>query len=124
MSAEFSFQIAEQIKVTPEATDQLRQLVEAEEGVQGVRLFVYGGGCSGMSYGVTFVESPAANDCVLEQDGLKVFVDPVALNFLEGVEVDYRVDGLNRSLVFNNVFQRVGGGGVCGGCGAAGGGCA
>ena len=77
-----------------------------------------------MNYGITFVDEPRAKDCLLEQGDLTVFVDAVALGFLEGVEVDYQVQGLNRSLVFRNVFQSVGGAGVCGACGAAGGGCA
>jgi Fe-S cluster assembly iron-binding protein IscA len=75
-----------------------------------------------MNYGVTFVEQPSESDCVLEQGDLKLFVDPVALSFLEGLEVDFQIEGLNRSLVFRNAFQSVGGAGVCGTCGAAGGG--
>ena len=75
-----------------------------------------------MNYGVTFVEDPHSLDCVLEQDGLKLFVDPVALGFLEGAEIDYVEQGLNKSLVFRNVFANVGGGGACGGCGSSGGG--
>jgi len=120
--ATFSHQITDEVRVTPEARDQLIQLVQNEEDIVGIRIFIYGGGCSGMNYGLTFVESPQEIDCVLEQDGLKIFVDPVALGVLEGVEVDYRTQGLNSSIVFRNVFQNIGGSGGCGGCGASGGG--
>ena len=122
MTMAFETVIRDQVKVTPEAEQQLAQLVAAEEDITGVRIFVHGGGCGGMNYGVTFVEQPYESDCVLEQGNLKLFVDPVALSFLEGLEVDFQSEGLNRSLVFRNAFQSVGGAGTCGACGAAGGG--
>ena len=118
----FSHQITDEVHVTPEAKDQLVQLIQKEEDIVGIRIFIYGGGCGGMSYGLTFVETPQEIDCVLEQDGLKVFIDPVALSFLEGVEVDYQTQGLNSSIVFRNVFKSVGGTGACNACGASGGG--
>ena len=46
-------------------------------------------------------------------------VDPIALCYLQGAEVDYVDDGVNTSFVFNNVFRAVGGSGACGGCGGA-----
>ena len=54
---------------------------------------------------------------------IKVYVDAVALSYLEGVEIDYQTQGANASFVFKNVFANTGGSGVCGACGAAGGGC-
>ncbi|MCP4994615.1 MAG: iron-sulfur cluster assembly accessory protein [Gammaproteobacteria bacterium] len=125
MSAvQFDRAISDQVKVSAEAAIQLKQLVDAEDGIAGVRVFVAGGGCGGMNYGMTFVEDSHDFDCILEQDGLKVFVDAVALGFLEGVEIDYKEQGANRSFVFQNVFQSVSSGGSCGGCGSSGGGCA
>lgn len=122
---QFSHQITDELSVSPEAAIQLRGIVENEEGVAGVRIFVAGGGCGGMNYGMTLVEEPHERDCAWEQDGLKVFVDAVALSFLEGVEIDFRSEGLNQSFVFKNVFANTSGGGACGGCGgASGGGCA
>ena len=121
---QFNSQLTDQINVSPEAAKQLLALTENEDGVNGVRIFVSGGGCGGMSYGMTFVDQPNEYDCVLEQDGLKVYVDAVALSYLEGVEVDYQTQGANASFVFKNVFANTGGSGVCGACGAAGGGCA
>ncbi len=125
MSAvQFDSTITDEVKVTPDAAAQLKELVDQEDGIEGVRIFVSGGGCGGMSYGMTFVEASQDRDCILITDeGLKVFVDAVALDFLKGVEIDYQEQGLNRSFVFRNVFQSVGGSGTCGSCGAAGGGC-
>ena len=123
----FNAQLTNEINVTPEAVKQLVALTENEDGVNGVRIFVSGGGCGGMSYGMTFVDQPTEYDTTWEQEGLKVHVDAVALGFLEGVEIDYQTEGANASFVFKNVFANTSSGGACGGCGAAdgasGGGC-
>lgn len=121
--AQFNNQLSSEINVSPEAIKQLLAITESEEGVNGVRIFVSGGGCSGMTYGMTFVDQPSDYDCKWEKDGLKVYVDSVALNYLGGVEIDYQTNGGNASFVFKNVFSQTGGSGACGGCGAAGGGC-
>ncbi len=121
---QFKSQLTDELKVSPEAVEQLIALTENEPEVKGVRIFVSGGGCGGMSYGMTFVEEPQTTDCVLERDGMKIYIDAVALGFLEGVEIDYKTQGVNRSFVFKNVFANTGGAGTCGACGAAGGGCA
>ncbi len=121
---QFKTQLTDEIKISDEAVKQLLALTENEDSVNGVRIFVSGGGCGGMSYGMTFVDQPTPYDTTLEKDGLKVHVDAVALGFLEGVEIDYQTEGANASFVFKNVFANTGGGGTCGGCGgAAGGGC-
>ncbi len=120
---QFNKQLSDEIKVSEEAVKQLLALTESEEGVNGVRIFISGGGCGGMSYGMTFVEQPTEFDTTWEKDGLKVHVDAVALAYLEGVEIDYQTQGPNASFVFKNVFANTGGSGACGGCGAAGGGC-
>jgi len=120
---QFDPQLSDEIKVSPEAVKQLIALTENEHDVNGVRIFVSGGGCGGMAYGMTFVEKPLATDCVLEKDGINIYIDAIALGFLEGVEIDYKIQGMNRSFVFKNVFANTGGAGTCGACGAAGGGC-
>ena len=120
---QFNTQLTNEITVSDEAVQQLLALTESEEGVNGVRIFVSGGGCGGMSYGMTFVDQPTQFDTTFEKNGLKVHIDAVALGFLEGVEVDYQGEGANASFVFKNVFANTSSGGTCGGCGAAGGGC-
>ena len=121
---QFNNELTNEINVSPEAVKQLLALTENEDGVNGVRIFVSGGGCGGMSYGMTFVDSPTDFDCTWEKDGLKVHVDSVALGYLSGVEIDYQTQGASASFVFKNVFAQTGGSGSCGGCGgASGGGC-
>ncbi|MCI0505888.1 MAG: iron-sulfur cluster assembly accessory protein [Gammaproteobacteria bacterium] len=115
--------LTNEINVTPAAHAKLVELISTEDEVNGVRIFVSGGGCGGMTYGMTFAEAPTPFDSVYRQDGLTIYVDSVALNYLEGVEIDYQQQGLGASFVFKNVFASTGGSGTCGACGAAGGGC-
>ena len=113
--------LSEQLVVTASARDKIAHLLEeADQSVDSVRIFVSGGGCGGMNYGMTFAESREIRDSVIEDaEGCKVVVDPIALCYLQGAEVDYVDDGVNTSFVFNNVFKAVGGSGACGGCGGA-----
>lgn len=120
---EFCRDLTNEVVVSEEAFRQLAGLTAEEDDITGVRVFVSGGGCGGMAYGMTFVEEPSEYDTILEGDGVNVYVDAVALSFLEGVEIDYKVEGLNKSFVFKNVFANTGGAGTCGACGASGGGC-
>jgi iron-sulfur cluster insertion protein len=109
-----------QIAVTDSAKVKVTALlVDAGNQVEAVRVYVYGGGCSGMKYGMTFAEKTEPGDALMEDGDVKIVVDPVALGFLKGAEIDYADDGVNSSFVFNNVFQSVGGSGACGGCGSA-----
>jgi iron-sulfur cluster assembly accessory protein len=114
-----------ELKVSALAGEQIANLMNnSDVDAAGIRVFVSGGGCGGMTYGMTYAESIESRDKVLEGDGFKVVVDSVALGYLKGCDIDYVQDGLNASFVFNNVFQSVGGSGSCGGCGGAeGGGC-
>lgn len=117
--------VNEELKISALAAEQLAGLMSNPDvDAEGIRVFVSGGGCGGMTYGMTYAETITERDKVLEGEGFKVIVDAVALNYLKGSDIDFVQDGLNASFVFNNVFQAVGGSGVCGACGAAGGGCA
>jgi len=119
----------EEIKVTEAAQQQLARLfgdVEDEE-IEAIRIYVAGGGCSGMNYGMTFTDHKSELDKVLKGQGYEIYIDAVALNYLQGVEIDYVSRDTGATFVFNNVFQAVGGRATCGACGAAvgaGGGCA
>ena len=115
--------ITDEVKVSPAALEKLIELLDSEEDVNGVRIFVSGGGCGGMTYGMTFSDAPTQYDSLLEKDGMTMYVDAVALNYLSGVEIDYVEQGMGASFVFKNVFAATGGSGSCGSCGAAGGGC-
>ena len=121
---EYKAKLTDEVNVMPAAQAKLAELLAAEDEVNGVRIFVQGGGCGGMTYGMTFTEAPTEFDSVLEQDGVTVYVDAVALSYLSGVEIDYVEQGMGASFVFRNVFAATGGSGGCSACGASGGGCA
>lgn len=110
-----------ELAVTETAKSKIAGLINDTNGdASAVRIYVSGGGCSGMNYGMTFAEQGDANDSTMNgQDGFKLVVDPIALSFLGGAEIDYTDDGVNATFVFNNVFQAVGGSGSCGGCGGS-----
>lgn len=119
----FETSITNEVKVSPAAVEQLIEITSNEENVQGIRIFVSGGGCGGMTYGMTMVDKPTQYDRILKCEGLNIYVDTVAIGFLEGVEIDYKTEGLNKNFVFTNAFAYSDGSGTCGACGAAGGGC-
>ena len=108
--------------ITPSAKIKIASLISDTNGeASAVRIYVSGGGCSGMNYGMTFSEKPESLDSTMDgEGGFKIVVDPFALSFLGGAEVDYVDDGVSATFVFNNVFQSVGGSGACGGCGGGG----
>ncbi len=115
----------EDLDVTPSAQEKLHEIISAsEDDVSGIRIYVGGGGCGGMTYGMTFTDEATEFDTTLEFDSFKVYVDVVALHYLRGAQIDYIQEVGRERFVFNNVFQQTGGSGACGGCGSSGGGCA
>jgi len=114
------------VSLTPAARAKMTELFSQAEDddLQAIRVFVSGGGCGGMGYGMTFTDKQTEYDYTRREDGFNVFVDAVALNYLRGVEIDYVERPTGASFVFNNAFAMTGGSGTCGACGAAGGGCA
>lgn len=83
------------IQLTDNAVKKLGGLLEAENNPNlMLRIFVSGGGCSGFQYGFAFDENKDDKDELVEQGGVKVLVDPMSLNYLNGAEVDY-VEDLN-----------------------------
>ena len=110
----FSSAVSDQdVRLSTTAGQKMAELLEdIDEEMEGIRVFVTGGGCSGMTYGITYADSITEYDCTLEGEGYRVLIDAVALNYLRGCEIDFD----QNSFVFKNVFQAVGGSGVCGGC--------
>ncbi|MCU7813795.1 MAG: iron-sulfur cluster assembly accessory protein [Candidatus Thiodiazotropha sp. (ex Rostrolucina anterorostrata)] len=110
--------------LTSNAQSKMGELFQqVESNIEGVRVFATPGGCSGISFGMTFSDAVNENDGVLQCEGFKVIVDDGTMQYLRGVEIDFvdQGDG-NASFVFNNL-QPVDGGG-CGTCGSSsGGGC-
>lgn len=115
----------EDIQLSAAAADKLTELFREIDGeMSAIRIFVSGGGCGGMKYGMTFTDEQTPYDCVLKGDGYTIFVDAVAMNYMKGVEIDFVERPLGEaSFVFNNVFAATGGSGSCGGCGSAKGSC-
>ena len=115
------------IAITDTARTALAGLLseaQEEDGVEAVRVYVSGGGCGGMTYGMTFTDQQTPFDRVFEHEGLRLYVDAVALSYLRGAEIDYVDQAMGASFVFRNAFQATGGSGSCSACGASGGGCA
>ena len=115
----------QEMVITDAAHEQLARLYGQvdDDDIEAIRIYVTGGGCSGMTYGMTFTDTRHAYDKVREGEGFNIYVDAVALNYLEGFEIDFAERPTGACFVFNNVFAATGGSGTCSGCGAAGGGC-
>lgn len=112
---------AELTLTTPAQGKMAELMTQVEDGVQGVRVFATPGGCSGVSFGMTFTDQLNDDDSVREYEGVRVIVDSGTLEYIRGVEIDF-VDGGDGDarFVFNNL-QPAGGGGGCGTCGSQGG---
>jgi iron-sulfur cluster assembly protein len=91
------------MSVSESAAARVKEIVAAaDKPIVGVRVGVKNGGCAGMSYTMEFAEAVAANDEVVEDKGVKLLIDPKALLFLLGSEMDFKVDKLSASFVFKN----------------------
>ena len=92
------------LRVTDAAAARVRQIVAgAGKPVAGVRLGIKKGGCAGMSYTMDVAESVKQGDDVVELDGgVRVLVDPAAVLFLLGTQMDFTVDKLSSRFVFRN----------------------
>jgi iron-sulfur cluster assembly protein len=90
------------ISLTPGAINEVKRLMAKESKPElGLRVGVRPGGCSGLSYMLGF-DVPQEGDSVQEMDGLRIFVDPKSLLYLDGVQLDY-VDGLQgKGFTFHN----------------------
>ncbi|SDH55231.1 HesB/IscA family protein [Alloyangia pacifica] len=89
------------VTITPAAVTQVRKLME-RDGRAGLRIGVKKGGCAGMEYTMDFVDEAEANDEVVEQDGARVLIAPMAQMFLFGTEIDYHTSLLESGFKFNN----------------------
>lgn len=72
----------------------------------GLRLGVRTTGCSGMAYKLEFVDSSNPEDTMFESLGVKIFIDPKSLPYLEGMELDFTREGLNEGFKFNNPNEK------------------
>jgi iron-sulfur cluster assembly accessory protein len=78
------------INVSSTAATKIQELLAEEQKLQsGLRVFVQGGGCSGFQYGLMIEDSPGPADQSFEVNGVKLFVDPISAQYLNGAEVDF-----------------------------------
>jgi iron-sulfur cluster assembly protein len=94
------------ITLTERAADYINRYIEKRGQGIGLRLGVRLTGCSGMAYKLDYVDDVEAEDIVFEQHGVKVFVSPKSLPFLEGTQLDYGRDGLNEGFRFSNPNEK------------------
>lgn len=91
------------VTLTDTAAAQVRALMSDSGGrVKGLKIGVKKGGCAGMEYTMEYAEALAAHDEIIEQDGARVIIAPMAQMFLFGTEIDYRTSLLESGFVFNN----------------------
>lgn len=91
------------LTLTEAAAKKIGGLLESEENANlNLRIFVSGGGCSGFQYGFTFDDEIKENDHVVENYGVKLLVDPMSLNLIDGAEVDYQSSINGESFVIRN----------------------
>jgi iron-sulfur cluster assembly protein len=90
------------ISITESAASHVAGQLTSRGSGLGIRLGVTTSGCSGMAYVLEFVDEEAAEDQVFEGHGVKVFIDPKSMVYLEGTELDFVREGLNEGLQFRN----------------------
>ena len=91
------------IKLSDNAAIRIKEIMtNAEKDALGVRVSVKSGGCAGMSYVMEYLKEVNPSDEVIEDKGVKVFIDPAAVMYLLGTEMDYKKEEFSSSFVFNN----------------------
>jgi iron-sulfur cluster assembly protein len=94
------------MRLTDAAADRIKAIMaKSEKPIAGVRVGVKNGGCAGMAYTMEYADSAAKFDEVVEDKGVKLLIDPKAVLFLLGTEMDFKVDKLSSTFVFNNPNQ-------------------
>ena len=91
------------IKLSDSAADRIKEIIsKAEKETLGVRVGVKSGGCAGMEYVLEYAKNINPGDEVIEEKGVKVFIDPAAIIYLIGTEMDYKKEEFSSSFVFKN----------------------
>jgi iron-sulfur cluster assembly protein len=92
--------------MTAAAAERVREIVEnSSEDAKGVRVGIKKGGCAGMEYTVGLVTEPNAKDDLIERDGARVWVEPAAVLYLLGTQMDFEVTTLRTGFTFSNPNQ-------------------
>ena len=91
------------ISLSDQAASRIKEIMSSAENKSiGVRVGVKSGGCAGMSYVMEYVKEINPNDELIEDKGVKVFIDPAAVMYLFGTEMDFKKEEFSSEFVFNN----------------------
>ncbi|MDY7026585.1 MAG: iron-sulfur cluster assembly protein IscA [Pseudomonadota bacterium] len=90
------------IALTERAAEKVSAYLQHRGKGEGLRLGVKTTGCSGLAYVLEYVDQPEAEDTVFESHGVKLYVDPKSLVYIDGTQVDYKHEGLNEGFAFQN----------------------
>ena len=91
------------IKLSENAANRIKEIMsKADSNAVGVRVGVKSGGCAGMSYMMEYAKEAKKNEEVIEDKGVKVFIDANAVMYLLGTEMDYKTDKFSSQFVFKN----------------------
>ena len=91
------------LKVSSSAISRINELLATKNNPElMLRVFIQGGGCSGFQYGFQFDENQQEDDISVEHDGIKVLVDMLSLQYLDGAEIDYKDDLMGSRFLVNN----------------------
>ena len=91
------------IKLSDNAASRIKEIMSgAEKNAIGVRVSIKSGGCAGMSYVMEYSKEINPNDEVIEDKGVKVYIDSAAVMYLLGTEMDYKKEDFSSTFVFNN----------------------
>ncbi len=94
------------VTLSETAASRVREIIEnSDKDIVGLRVGVTNGGCAGMSYTMEYAEAVNPLDEVVEDKGVTVLIDPKAVLFLLGTEMDFKVEKLSSGFVFNNPNQ-------------------
>ena len=94
------------MRLTEAAATRIKDVMaRAEKPVAGVRVGVKNGGCAGMEYTMEYADAVSPTDEVVEDKGVKILIDPKAVLFLLGTEMDYKSEKLSAQFIFNNPNQ-------------------
>jgi iron-sulfur cluster assembly protein len=94
------------IRLTDAAAERIKYVMaNAASEIIGVRVGVKNGGCAGMTYTMEYADKVAPMDELIEDKGVRVLIDPKAVLFLLGTEMDYKADKISAQFVFNNPNQ-------------------
>ena len=94
------------MRLSDAAAARIKELLaQSQKPITGVRVGVKNGGCAGMAYTMEYAERVDPTDEIVEDKGVRILIDPKAVLFLLGTEMDFRIDRLSAQFVFNNPNQ-------------------